>query len=168
MRRWFGLVAVALLLVACGSDSDSEEGNPLVTGEAYLTFDIDGTAVTFGPEDFDTRYFTGQDKTILVGPEGGNAFYLDFQGSSAGTFTEQDMFVTYDVDPTQGFPWGFVASSAYSGSNFNLEVTAYGDVDGWITGTFSGTLVEMHDSEATGNVATVTNGAFALLRGSDK
>ncbi len=144
--------------------SDDTGENPLITGDAYLTFNAAGEMVVYGEDDFDVRYDLEKDETILIGPDGGNSFYMMFPGASVGTFTEAEMFVTYNIDPTRGFPWGWVASSAYDGSSMTLEITEYGDVDAWITGTFTGTLIEMHDSEPTGNSLSISDGVFALVR----
>ncbi len=181
MRRtlsWLIILSGLFLLQACGSDSsdttdgDSPDGdsgdNPLITGEAYLSFKADGADVSFGPDDFDVHYYPERDETNLIGPDGGSAFMLTFPGAAADSFTEADVFLTYDIDPAQGFPWGYVAGSAYDGSSLDLTITAYGEEDDWITGTFSGTFVEMHDSDATGNSLSVTEGEFALLRGNDR
>jgi len=162
-------VILSLALVSCDDDDDTgNDSDTLITGEAYLTFEADGATVSFGPEEFDAAYWTEMGRTQLVGPEGGAAFMIQFDGAEPGSFTVTDTFVSYDLDPSQSFPWGWVASPAFEGSSFDLEIVSYEEVGGWITGTFSGTLVEMHESDPTGGTLSIANGEFALLRLEDR
>jgi hypothetical protein len=146
------LLCASLLFISCDDDKSNPAGS--TGGSEYLTFKVNGTAMDFaqyGPSGF---YYSANNQTSIVGRTGGFAnpdFSLGFPGKTTGTFTEAS--------------GGWVDYTDANGTNYYVEpstcsitVTQYGEVGGYIVGTFS--AVKSDGS----NTATINDGRFSVKR----
>jgi hypothetical protein len=166
MKR-FGLVsAIVILLVLFGFfiSCDNEGG---LSGY-YIYAELDGTPYEWrlGLTNIEDDAFgwvqTGTiDTTVLFatpnvetgGTEPDNYVWIEFQGTTTGTYSMSDMGESgYRIN---GVDWPF--------SDIALVVTTFDDIGGVIAGTFSGTIESIADS----STLTIENGQFNVIRAPD-
>lgn len=149
-RLLIAILAAAIIpfagIVSCESDSDnSDEGY-------YISFTLDDTSYKFEKQvsdyvdsDVPCGYFNGEDydlwATSALAGEDYDCAELYFGDAEATSF---------DINLRIGL-------SGYEGSSLTGEVTELGDVDGIISGTFSGNVYNGSDH-------AVTNGKFRVKR----
>jgi hypothetical protein len=146
------LFCAAILFTSCDDDKSNPASN--TGGSEYLTFKVNGAAMDFAQYGPSGYYYSANSQTYISGRAGGFAspdFDLGFPGKTTGTFTETSggwvdytdaNGVNYYVDP----------------STCSITVTQYGEVGGYIVGTFSAVK-----SDGT-NTATITEGRFSVKR----
>jgi hypothetical protein len=153
--RFLILFALLSLLAACEEES----------GIYYVSFEADGTPVilTEGAVPSVTTYEqaygykTKSGFTVGASEEGNSnhVIRLFFQGETTGTYGDPDCSCVYYTD----YPDTYYASEFYLAHDLTITVTELGEVGGVISGTFSGTLEDVADTEMI-----ITNGEFRVLR----
>ena len=152
----FVLLSMSFLFVSCDKTEETvgpNSGSP-GSGSTYLTFKVNGVTMDFGQYNPYGYYYATNGGTYIDGHPGGfnnPDFELGFPGKTTGTFTETSGgWLDYtDASGTDYY---------YEPSTCTITITQYGDVDGYIVGTFSATK---HSSSST---ATITEGKFSVKR----
>jgi hypothetical protein len=156
--RFFFLVVLAaplILLAGCPADTG---------GSAYVSFAANGNPVTLVHGDIpwlvDEYVFAygGIDgvKTLIhveASEENNNNHYLRFYfpGTTEGTYSGAEVDVEYTTD--------YANDERYDNQDFTVIVSRMGAVDGFMEGSFSGTV---HDTDL--GTITITNGSFRVVR----
>jgi hypothetical protein len=150
------LLFVSLFLVSCdktevttGPNSGSNG-----SGSTYFTFKVNGVAMDFAQYNPNGFYYASDNSTHIYGTPGGFSspyFDLGFYRKATGTFTEANG-AWVDYTDANGIDY------YYDPSTCSITVTQYGDVGGYIVGTFSAVK---HSSNST---ATITDGKFSVKR----
>jgi hypothetical protein len=154
------LLSASLFFVSCNKDEESttSPGSSTGTGSGstYLTFKVNGIAMDLtqsGPIGFYSTSSSSLGTYITSSPSGFTHPELDlgFPGKTTGTFTDANGGWLDYTDANN-------VNYYYSPSTCSITVTQYGDVGGYIVGTFSATK---HSSTST---ATITDGKFSVKR----
>lgn len=155
---------VAMLLASSGCKKSDDSTNPSGGGPASGTgsFTLNGagfTNQTFSVGDMMGGFSVSDNMSVVIGSTADTiVIAVAFPGSTTGTFPFSN---DAGVIITSGT--GIGESSLISGDgNGQVVVTAYGNVGGNITGTFSGRLYVY--TNAGMDSAQVTNGSFNAVR----
>ena len=171
MKRLWLISAVVILLIMfgfiigcencppCDCDCDGE------VPEFYISAVVGGTEYVWHlglteieDDAFGTIHTDTPDRTLIFATpyvesglsEPDNYVWIEFEGTTTGTYSVSDMFdAAYTINTEY---WGFTA--------ITLVVTAYGNVGGVITGTFTGTI----QVEGGSSTMTVEDGKFNVVR----
>lgn len=144
------------------SEVDGSTGDLLKPGDMAAAGDItataNGTARSFLTQ---TARYTGSTTGIVGANVTFQGVALQFPGKTTGTFTcgTSGVFVNYSDGTAR---WTTINQA---GASCTITVTAFGEVGGRITGTFSATTKPLLN--ATGNVE-LTSGTFNVLRQADQ
>jgi len=162
MDRWRMLLpcAAVLLLAAglvagCGDDDDGgitgDNGNGNGDVTTTLSFKLDD--VDYSTEICIGNFFPDEDLTSITAGDGSTwTLTLEFPDDGTGTFDETAMTGSLVIAPTL---------TSLEFQDVAMTVSAYGGVGDEITGTFSGTLVNIADDD---DVRAVTEGVFTAER----
>ena len=153
----FVLLSASLFLVSCNKDETTIGPNSGSTsaGSTYLIFKVNGIAMDLSNSA--TGYYSTSSSSpgtyITSSPSGFTYPELDlgFPGKTTGTFTDANgAWLDYtDANNVDYY---------YNPSTCSITVTQYGNVGGYIVGTF--TAIK-HSSNST---ATITEGKFSVKR----
>ena len=151
------LLSASLFFVSCNKDETTTGPNSgsTGTGSTYLTFKVNGVVTDLSKSA--TGYYSTSSSSpgtyITSSPSGFTHPEIDlgFSGKTTGTFTETtggwlDYTDANNVD------------YYYSPYTCTITVTQYGNVGGYIAGTFTATK---YSSSST---ATITEGKFSVIR----
>jgi uncharacterized membrane-anchored protein YitT (DUF2179 family) len=164
-------IALFTFAVACKKDDDSPApsggGGAGATEAPKVTFTINGDG------------FSNQAITINAASASGNAAYSVTDAETSGTVmadANNSFVLLFDGNSPATLtcaggvgPVSFTLRTSgqlYISQNNTVVVTAYGAVGGFITGTFSGTVLRSNGPSA-GTAATISNGTFRFRRVSD-
>ena len=167
MKRLGLLSAIVIPLVLFGFFISCDNAGGL--SGYYIYAELDGTAyewrlgltnfeddayasvITIGDPDLTMLLATPDVETGDFEPD--NYVWIEFEGATTGTYSISDVINSgYVINDTD---WLF--------TDITLVVTTFEDVDGIISGTFSGTVQE----DGTSNTMTVKNGQFNVIRITD-
>jgi len=158
---FFVLLSISLLLISCdkkdetttGPDSGSP-GSGSNSGSTYFTFKVNGVAQNFSQYNTVGYYYSASNGTYITTSPSGFSYpsvNLGFPGKTTGTFTQTSGGWLDYTDANN-------VDYYYEPSTCSITVTQYGDVGGYIVGTFSAVK---HSSSST---ATITEGIFSVRR----
>ncbi len=166
------ILAIALIALgsACKKDKDdpapSGGGGTAVEGpKVAFTINGDGFAnqaitITAASASGNAAYSTADNETSgTVMADANNSFVLLFDGNSPATLTCTGGVGAVNFSLRTG-------GQLYISQNNTVAITAYGAVGGFITGTFTGTVLRSNGASA-GTAATISNGTFRFRRVSD-
>lgn len=163
VRRRKLLPCVVLLLLAaglvagCGDDDDGgitgDNGNGNGNGDVTTTLSFKLDDVDHSTEICIGNFFPDEDMTSITAGDGTSwTLVLEFPDDGPGSFDETGMTGSLVIAPSL---------TALEFQDVSLTVSAYGGVGDEITGTFSGTLVNIADDD---DVRAVTEGVFTAER----
>jgi hypothetical protein len=150
-----------------GAAGGGDDGGPIPSGsDVYLTCKLNGESVRIeGAGTVVANYQVKDDETVLQtgGPQKYRFLFI-IPGKSAGSWKLGDRYSSLSVtDVTNMTIWQSGTSEASKGATLQVELTSYGNVGGYVAGTFSGTAVNISD----GSALVITEGVFHALRIAD-
>lgn len=156
-------VAVGTLLVGFAGCGGDDAGND--PRDATASFVVNGTPVHIVANDgfgvVSAQYEATRGRTVIGGSgTGAYGFTLLIPGRAAGNWTHDDSGVMLKIGDGLGAEYLADKFEASAGALLNVSITDYGNVDGFVDGTFSGTVVTTNHSETL----TITDGRFHAYR----
>lgn len=168
------VVALTMLAASCSTSGSDDDGDTYsvsfkLEGKEYkftkgLSKNETGTALSGEA----CAYFSAKELTIngltsAFDPTTGYEPAGDYISLQLDPFTAPGTYVVYDVDLTIGDSDYDEADKADFTHDFQVVVTAYGDVGGVVEGTFSGKVTNYD----TGIDSTISEGVFKVIREPD-
>jgi hypothetical protein len=150
---------IGLISVSCSKDSKNDPVDEITSSE--LSFVVNGDVYSNQSFKFDKEGMALYDAAMLAtGCEftdaANNSVLLGFEGNASGSFAVNDsdnsMVVNYDNNTT-----------ILALTQGTITITKYGNVGGWITGTFTGSGVVSHDYNEPVAI-TIKDGKFSVKR----
>lgn len=166
---------LALALIALASSCKKDEDSPSPSGGGSSTA-AEGPKVTFT---IDGDGYSNQAITINPGSGSGNAAFSASDAETSGTVmadANNSFVLLFDGNTTATLtctggvgPVSFslrTSGHLYISQTNTVVITAYGAVGGFITGSFTGTVLRSNGASA-GTQASISNGSFRFRRISD-
>ena len=157
------IIIISIFYMGCDSSGGGDD-----TPDYKVEFTINGTTYTFtdahdDPDDVSEGCIKSGTKTFIVSDneETPDRYtYFTIPGTSSGTFNDTAGPLAFELVIPAGN--NFLDDDT-TADDFTFNITEFGEVDGVIKGTFSGTVKEI----GTANTYPLTDGVFEVKRKAD-